>query len=169
MLHTPRLLLAVAVLGVTVAFVPAATPVAAHDSWDDGWAWVHWPSPDQSLCVGGSGWQNHAEHWIGTHAFWGDCGTLRERRVNALWNRGEWYFGGRFCYQVGWKSNQAAASTLWTTRFLDLGHYGCHNYGQHNWLTMDSWHVAAEDNWTWRPNSEGNPGVRPITWHCHCP
>lgn len=154
-----------------MVIVPPATPAVAHDSWANGWRWVHLPGPGlNQLCVGGSGWQNHAEHWIGTHSFFGDCATLWDRKINALWNRGEWYWNGRFCFQVGWRSNQVAASTFWTTRFQDLWWEGCNSgWMVHGSLTMDTWHVAATDNWVWRPNADGLPGVRPITSHCHCP
>jgi hypothetical protein len=167
-LHRLKLFLAITALAATMAFVPQATPAVAHDSWSNGWRWIHWPNPGETLCVGASGWQNHAEHWIGTHAMWGDCGTTKARPANALWNRGEWYWAGRFCFQVGWKSNQLDAHTLWTTRFLDLGQHGC-DMRHHDWLTMDTWQVAAADNWQWLPNAEGWPGARPMTGHCHCP
>lgn len=155
-----RLFMATVVLSATVAFVPQVAPVAAHDSWSNGWRWIHWPGPGDNLCLGASGWQNHAEHWIGTHAMWGDCGTIRSRLPNSLWNRAEWYGDGRFCFQVGWRTNQEEASTLWTVRSLDMTQFGC--FG---WQTMDTWQVGADDNWQWLPNNEGLPGARPMTGH----
>lgn len=168
-MHRLRVLASALTLGGTLALVPQA-PASAHAGFVHNAPYTYQSGTEAiNFCVQGEGRQWHDSHNIATDSRKDNCWSVLKRDSNYIWHRAEWYFEGRYCYEMGWRTNSSYVYSISSWVEKDLGHHGCHNNGAWGWLTMDTWHSVAYGV-NWYPNWDGESHMtRPITWHCHCP
>lgn len=131
---------------------------SAHPTWHEAYRQT-WRDPG-GACSNVHVRQEHAWHFVNQSS----CGfRVQFAQLQYYYKVPTWGAAGEFCFSEGYNYSPSGVSTFEKFYPWDIGNW-CNYGGRHHYISIDEWAYAIYPYGGWM-----GEGVRPITFHCHCP